>query len=139
MLLAAGFETASQLSALVMAERTNPWLLGLAFCTGMVLVDGVDGYLATSTQHLAAAGTVNARNASRWLGILLVIFSFALGTTELLGYEIDHAALPLGLGLFVIVIGFRVWARRGGIPTSARPALALIPVVEFSNRNQGGL
>jgi high-affinity nickel-transport protein len=30
-MLAAGFETASQLSALLLAGRSNPWLLGLAF------------------------------------------------------------------------------------------------------------
>ncbi len=131
MLLAASFETASQLSALVLVERTNPWVLGLAFSGGMVIVDGVDGYLATSTQYLAAAGAANACNASRWLGILVVVFSFTLGTTELLGYEIDHLALPLGLGLFVTVIGFRVWARRG---EPATPALAVIPVVQFSNQ-----
>ncbi len=139
MLLAAGFETASQLSALVLADRTNPWLLGVAFTAGMVLVDGLDGYLATSTQHLAAAGAVNARNASRWLGILVVVFSFALGMTELLGYDIDHAALPLGLGLFATVIGFRAWARRGATSRPATSALALIPVVQSSNPNQGGL
>ncbi|MBA3961204.1 MAG: hypothetical protein H0X40_04780 [Chthoniobacterales bacterium] len=114
MLLAAGFETASQLSALVLADQTNPWLLGIAFSTGMVLVDGLDGYLATSTQSLAATGAANARNASRWLGILVVVFSFALGATKLTGFELDALALPLGVVLFIIVIGLRVWARSGG-------------------------
>lgn len=31
MLLAAGFETASQLSALILAGRVNPWLFGAVF------------------------------------------------------------------------------------------------------------
>ncbi|HEX8680169.1 MAG TPA: hypothetical protein VF683_09430 [Chthoniobacterales bacterium] len=113
MLLAAGFETASQLSALVLADRANPWLLGLAFSTGMIVVDGLDGYLATSTQSLAAAGAVNARNASRWLGIVVVVFSFGLGAMELMALELDRTALPLGIALFVCVIGFRIWARGG--------------------------
>ena len=38
MLLAAGFETASQLSALILAGQTNAWLIGAAFSSGMVLV-----------------------------------------------------------------------------------------------------
>jgi nickel/cobalt transporter (NiCoT) family protein len=70
MLLAAGFETASQLSALILAGQTNAWLLGTFFSCGMLLVDG--GYLAASTQQLAAIGHVNAKAASRLLGILVV-------------------------------------------------------------------
>jgi len=31
MILAAGFETASQLSALILADQTNPWLFGASF------------------------------------------------------------------------------------------------------------
>ena len=61
MLLAAGFESASQLSALFLAGAMNPWLLGSVFTVGMVLVDGFDGYLAASTQYLAAAGAAAAR------------------------------------------------------------------------------
>jgi nickel/cobalt transporter (NiCoT) family protein len=113
MLLAAGFETASQLSALILADQANPWLLGGAFSCGMVLVDGLDGYLAASTIGLAARGATNARLASRWLGILVVVFSFGLGAAELTGVEMDLFALPLGLTLFAIVIGIRVWARGG--------------------------
>jgi nickel/cobalt transporter (NiCoT) family protein len=111
MLLAAGFETASQLSALILAGQTNAWLLGGIFSCGMLLVDGLDGYLATSTQRLAAVGQVNAKAASRVLGILVVIFSFGLGGAELAGVNLDRFALPLGLILFVTVIGIRVWAR----------------------------
>ncbi|HLJ88344.1 MAG TPA: hypothetical protein VKZ53_16105, partial [Candidatus Angelobacter sp.] len=63
--------------------------------------------------RLAAVGQENARAASRLLGILVVIFSFGLGTAELAGVELDRFALPLGLTLFVVVIGIRVWARSG--------------------------
>jgi nickel/cobalt transporter (NiCoT) family protein len=110
-LLAAGFETASQLSALLLAGSSNPWLLGLAFSAGMVLVDGVDGVLAASTQRLAAAGGGNAAAASRMLGILVIVFSFGLGGGQLLGLPIDRFALPLGIVLFVIVVAIRIWSR----------------------------
>jgi high-affinity nickel-transport protein len=72
MLLAAGFETASQLSALMIAGQNNAWVVGAAFTAGMVMVDGVDGYLASTTQRLAIDGKPNARSASRVLGILVV-------------------------------------------------------------------
>ena len=137
MLLAAGFETASQLSALVLADLTNPWLLGVVFTGGMVLVDGTDGYLATSTQNLAVTGALHAQSASRWLGILVVVFSFTLGTTRLLGFEVDRFALPLGLGLFVVVIGLRVWARGGLRPV--RGSLASSRILERLTPSKGGL
>jgi high-affinity nickel-transport protein len=116
MLLAAGFETASQFSALILAGETNPWLLGTIFTGGMVLVDGFDGYLAASTQRMAATGERTALNASRLLGVLIVIFSFGLGGAELWGFELNRFALPLGLVLFVTVITIRIWARSGSIP-----------------------
>jgi high-affinity nickel-transport protein len=102
MLLAAGFETASQLSALMLADQTNPWLLGAVFSGGMVLVDGVDGYLAASTSSLAARGELKAKIASRFLGVVVVIFSFGIGGAELLGYDVHLFALPLGVMLFVV-------------------------------------
>jgi predicted acyltransferase len=49
----------------------------------MVLVDGLDGYLAGSTQRLAAVGQTRAKAASRALGIIVVIFAFGLGGAEL--------------------------------------------------------
>jgi high-affinity nickel-transport protein len=121
MLLAAGFETASQLSALILASEANPWLFGAAFSGGMVLVDGVDGYLAASTLSLAARGDMNARIASRFLGILVVMFSFGLGGAELAGYEINEYALPLGLMLFAIVVAIRIWARSAWQPWVPAP------------------
>jgi high-affinity nickel-transport protein len=123
-LLAAGFETASQISALVLADRINPWMLGAVFTGGMVLVDGSDGYLAASTQRLAATtGAVNARSASRGLGTLVVVFSFTLGTTKLLGLDLDRFSLPLGLSLFAIVRGFRIWARGGPCVAAVKSSL----------------
>lgn len=111
MLLAAGFETSSQLAALILAGQHNSWLTGAAFAGGMILVDGLDGLLAASTQQLAAVGQENAKAASRLLGVLVVVFSFGLGGAELAGVELDRFALPLGLVLFAAVIGIRVWAR----------------------------
>lgn len=113
MILAAGFETTSQLSALILADRANPWLFGAAFSGGMVMVDGLDGYLAASTFTLAARGDARARRAARVLGILVVMFSFGIGGAELLGVETTAFALPLGLALFAIVIAVRVSARSG--------------------------
>lgn len=120
MLLAAGFETASQLSALTLAGRANPWLLGAAFTSGVLLVDGVDGYLAASTVGLAARGEANARMASRLLGMLVVIFSLGLGGAELFGIEVSPFALPVGLGLFGAVLAIRLWAR-GSLRLSQGP------------------
>ena len=127
-LLAAGFETASQLSALILADQVNPWLFGAAFSGGMVLVDGLDGYLAASTLTLAARGNTNARMASASLGILVVLFSFGLGGAELMGYEMNRYALPLGLMLFATVIAIRMWARSGGAVLASRGVLAFRPL-----------
>jgi high-affinity nickel-transport protein len=77
----------------------------------MVLVDGLDGFLAASTLRLAAFGEARAKSASRILGYIVVIFSFALGGAELFGAELESIALPLGLSLFVVVLGIRIWAR----------------------------
>jgi len=111
MLLAAGFETASQFAALILTNQLNPWLVGGAFTFGMVIVDGLDGYLAASTQRLASTGASKATAASRLLGVVVVVFSFGLGGAELLNVDMDRFALPTGLALFAAVIGIRVWAR----------------------------
>jgi high-affinity nickel-transport protein len=124
MLLAAGFETASQLSALILAGQTNAWLIGAAFSSGMVLVDGLDGYLAASTQRLAALGQANANAASRVLGIIVVVFAFGLGGAELLSVQLTRVAVPLGISLFAIVLGTRIWARSNG--QTARPDVVQI-------------
>lgn len=119
-LFGAGFETASQLSALVLAADINPWILGVLFSAGMMLVDGVDGYLASRTQSQALAGGCRARRASRVLGVFVVVFSFGLGSAELLNLDVDQMALPLGCSLFVYLIALRVWSRHEPRP-SARP------------------
>ncbi len=130
MILAASFETASQLSTFALAGQTNPLLLGAAFSGGMALVDGIDGYFAASTQSLATRGGPNAQNASRALGFLVVVLSFALGGAKLLGFEWDRFALPIGLALFAIVFGFRVWARSGARLVEALPSLHVVELPE---------
>lgn len=125
MLLAAGFETASQFAALILTNRLSPWIVGSVFTFGMVLVDGLDGYLAATTQSLASAGNAVAATASRLLGVLVVAFSFGLGGAELLGFDLDRIALPTGLLLFAIVISIRVWARADGFkPLETLPVSA---------------
>lgn len=111
-LFGAGFETASQLSALVLAADINPWVLGAMFSVGMMLVDGTDGYLASRTQRQAIAGGRRALRASRALGFFVVVFSFGLGSAELLKLDVDRIALPLGCVLFVYLIALRVWSAR---------------------------
>ena len=135
MILAAGFETASQLSVLVLASQTNPWLLGAVFSAGMMLVDGADGYLAASTIGLAARGQDNARLASRSLGIVVVVSAFGLGGAELAGIEIGSLALPLGLMLFAFVIAMRLWARSTRFARSGqarRPAMQQPAIITAS-------
>ncbi len=128
MLLAAGFETASQFAAMILTNRMNAWLVGAMFTLGMAIVDGLDGYLAASTQRLVGLGDPRARSASRWLGVLVVAFSFGLGGAELLDLDLDRFALPLGLGLLVSVMGIRIWARSEGRLRAVRLAVA-VPLV----------
>jgi nickel/cobalt transporter (NiCoT) family protein len=112
MVLALGFETASQLSALLLAGRTNAWVLGTAFSLGMVLVDGADGYFAASMQRAAGAGGARAALGSRLLGVIVVVFAFGLGGAGLLGLDAEAIALPLGVALFCAVLSIRIWVRR---------------------------
>jgi len=120
MLLAAGFETSSQLSALILAGEGNPWLLGAVFSLGMVMVDGIDGALAAATQRQATLGASQAIAGSRLLGMIVVMFSFGLGFSELAGFELDRAAFPIGIGLFIAVVGIRIWARIPHIPAEEK-------------------
>lgn len=108
-LFGAGFETASQLSAVVLSANVNPWVLGAVFSLGMIIVDGTDGYLASRVQNRAISGG-RALRASRALGIFIVIFAFALGTAELLKFDIDRFALPLGCLLFAWLVALRIWS-----------------------------
>jgi high-affinity nickel-transport protein len=98
------------------------------------LVDGLDGYFAASTLRLAAFGEARAKSASRVLTVIVVIFAFSLGGAELIGVELEGIALPLGLSLFIVVIGIRIWARSSGqgprkvitLPRSAEWAIELL-------------
>ncbi|MBC8120832.1 MAG: nickel permease [Gemmatimonadaceae bacterium] len=111
-LFAAGFETASQLSALMLVREVSPWLLGLAFSLGMVLVDGADGFLAARVWSRGGRGA-----GARVLGWIVVAFSFGLGGAELLGWELDSVALPLGAGLFALLVAVRLWGLRWSVQT----------------------
>jgi high-affinity nickel-transport protein len=108
-----GFETASQLSAILLSGQLNPWILGLVFSLGMILVDGADGLLAARTQQLALMGSAHSIQSSRALGILVVAVSFGLAGAEFAGVDLDRFALPLGLTLFAGVICLRLWS--GGV------------------------
>lgn len=107
-----GFETASQLSAILLAGQLNPWILGLVFTLGMVLVDGTDGFLAARTQQLALAGYSRSVQSSRVLGVLVVVVSFGLAGAEFSGVNLDRIALPLGAVLLAAVVGLRLWSGR---------------------------
>ncbi|QHN02661.1 nickel transporter [Granulicella sp. WH15] len=111
-LLGMGFETASQLSAILLAGQLNPWILGLVFSLGMMLVDGTDGILAARTQQLALTGDARSMQSSRALGVLVVIVSFGLAGGEFAGIDLNRVALPLGLLLFAGVVGLRLWSGR---------------------------
>lgn len=127
-LFGAGFETASQLSALVLAADINPWALGGMFSVGMLLVDGMDGYLASRTQSQAIAGGKRALRASRALGIFVVAFSFGFGSAELLQLDVGRIALPLGCVSFAFLIALRVWSLRDPVTeTDASPIATTQP------------
>lgn len=96
----------------MLAADINPWVLGAMFSAGIILVDGMDGYLASRTQHQAMRGGGRALRASRALGIFVVVFSFGLGTAELLNWNVDRIALPLGCVLFIYLIALRIWVLR---------------------------
>ncbi|WP_117238342.1 HoxN/HupN/NixA family nickel/cobalt transporter [Thermus sediminis] len=106
-----GFETASQLSALALAAELSPLRLGLLFTLGMLLVDGVDGLLASRLQNLARDSR-RAQRASRALGWAVVFLSLGLALAELVALDLEALALPLGLGLFLFLLGLRAYALR---------------------------
>lgn len=106
-----GFETASQLSALALAAAISPLKLGLLFTLGMALVDGVDGFLASRLQALSP-DSARAERASRLLGWVVVALSLLLAAAELLAWDLEAYAFPLGLALFGLLVGLRVYALR---------------------------
>jgi len=105
-----GFETASQLSAILLAGQLNPWISGVVFSLGMVLVDGTDGFLAARTQQLALTGHNRSVRSSRALGVLVVVVSFGVAVGELAGVDLNLMALPLGVVLFASVVFLRLWS-----------------------------
>ena len=115
-LFAAGFETASQISALVLASKMNAWLLGLAFGSGMVIIDGIDGYNASGVQADAACRTVRGLQASRVLSLVVAVMSFTLAAAALTGYNLGTSAFPLGVLLFGCLFILRIWSRRQARP-----------------------
>jgi len=117
-----GFETASQLSAILLAGQLNPWLLGLVFSLGMILVDGTDGILAARTQQLALTGNTRSVQSSRALGLLVAAVSFALAGAEFGGADLDRIALALGVFLFAVVVCLRLWS--GGGRTHVYPPVS---------------
>jgi high-affinity nickel-transport protein len=137
MLLAAGFETASQLSALILAGQNNAFMVGASFSSGMLLVDGLDGYFAASTVRLAGFGEARAKSASRVLSVIVVIFAFSLGAAELSGVKLAGIALPLGISLFLVVLGIRIWARspRQAVAPNVIVAEPSQPTLLTSRRN----
>jgi high-affinity nickel-transport protein len=106
-----GFETASQLSALALSAELSPLRLGALFTLGMLLVDGVDGLLASRLQSLAKDSR-RAERASRLLGWSVVAVALLLALAELGGVDLEALALPLGLGLFGLLVSLRLYALR---------------------------
>ena len=106
-----GFETASQLSALALSAELSPLRLGALFTLGMLLVEGVDGFLASRLQSLAKDSR-RAERASRLLGWSVVAVALLLALAELRGVDLEALALPLGLGLFGLLVSLRLYALR---------------------------
>jgi high-affinity nickel-transport protein len=118
-----GFETASQISALLIAGRMNPWIVGAVFSLGMVLVDGADGWMAARTQQLAQGSTrraLRASQASRGLSVLVILFSFGLAAADFARIDTGRIALPLGLTMFTVLFGLRLWASWSGRTVQAQ-------------------
>lgn len=111
LLFGLGFETASQLSALALTAELSSLRLGLFFTLGMLLVDGVDGLLASRLQNLAQNSS-KAQRASRFLGWAVVALALGLVLAEVGGVDLEALSLPLGLGLFALLVSLRLYALR---------------------------
>jgi high-affinity nickel-transport protein len=108
-LLAIGFETATQLSALSLAQHASPLSLGAAFTLGMIVTDGLDGMLAARVQRSVG---LRARVASRAIGWVVVGVSLAYAFAAFASLDMARLALPLGALLFMALVGLRVWTMR---------------------------
>ncbi len=133
-IFAAGFEAASIMSAFLLTDRQHLLTLALVYSLGMLLVGGVDGYLAAQTQQHALAGSDRAIRASRLLGVVVVLASFGLAARQLTAgsHPHDHPAwqLPLGIGLVLLVIAIRVSATW---PSKSEPGETPLPSVTMAS------
>jgi high-affinity nickel-transport protein len=119
LLLAVGMETSSQLSALSLSNNVPPLVLGLVFTLGMVLIDGVDGVLASQLQRGQQADPQRARVASQLMGWMVVVLSLTFALSDLADVDLGEIANPLGFVLFAVLLALRVWSRLGRVPTQA--------------------
>ncbi|WP_019011459.1 hypothetical protein [Deinococcus aquatilis] len=119
LLLAVGMETSSQLSALSLSNNVPPLVLGLVFTLGMVLIDGVDGVLASQLQRGQQADPQRARVASQLMGWMVVVLSLTFALSDLADVDLGEIANPLGFVLFAVLLALRVWSRLGRVPTRA--------------------
>lgn len=108
-LLAVGFETATQLSALSLANSIPPLLLGLAFTLGMMITDGVNGMLASRVQR---SNGPRAAFASRAIGWVVVALSLSFAAGHFASLDLGVIAMPLGMIVFATLVGLRVWSLR---------------------------
>ena len=112
-LFAAGFETASQISALALANESSAALVGAAFGGGMVIVDGIDGFNAFAVQRARDRYSLRTQQASRALSVIVIVSSIGLAAAELFHYDLGKLSVVAGGALFCSVAGFRLWVRRG--------------------------
>jgi high-affinity nickel-transport protein len=108
-LLAIGFETATQLSALSLAQNVSPLSLGTAFTFGMIITDGMDGVLAARVQRSVG---LRAMIASRAIGWVVVAVSLGYALADFARLDVAQLTLPLGALLFAALVGLRVWTMR---------------------------
>ncbi len=111
-LLAIGFESSSQIAALALSSQVAPLWLGLAFTGGMVISDGVDGFLASRIQYSTQSAQAGSRAnlASTIMGWIVVVVSIGYATLGLAKIDIISISWLLGLGLFTILIALRLWS-----------------------------
>ncbi len=129
-IFAAGFEAASIMSAFLLTDRQHLLTMALVYSLGMLVVGGVDGFLAAQTQQKALTGSTKAIRASRLLGVVVVLTSFGLAGRQLLlgdhGHDHPTWQLPLGIVLVLLVITIRVsatWPAKDDVVAPALPVL----------------
>lgn len=96
---------------MALSTELSPLRLGVFFTLGMLLVDGVDGLLASRLQNLAQSSS-RAERANRLLGWAVVALALLLALAGVWGVRLEALALPLGLGLFGLLVSLRLYALR---------------------------